>query len=159
MKIYLNQLGIICPLGDARDDIKRRLLELAQSGLSLSDQYSPGRSLALGRVTGALPLPGDDEFPLRHRSRNNRLLLGALRQVRAGVDEAIERYAGWASPEDPEGFIAQALEDIEYKEREPKARGCRPVGRRDQRHGVPGPERRDGPDERGHLPAERRSGP
>jgi 3-oxoacyl-[acyl-carrier-protein] synthase-1 len=92
MKIYLNQLGIICPLGDARDDIKRRLLELAQSGLSLSDQYSPGRSLALGRVTGALPLPGDDEFPLRHRSRNNRLLLAALRQVRAAVDEAIERF-------------------------------------------------------------------
>src|SRR3712207_8251236 len=45
--------------------------------------------------------------------------------LKAALDEAIERYAGWASPEDPEGFIAQALEGIEYKEREPKARGKR----------------------------------
>src|SRR5215217_3759278 len=30
--------------------------------------------------------------------------------LKAALDEAIERYAGWAAPEDPEGFIAQALE-------------------------------------------------
>jgi 3-oxoacyl-[acyl-carrier-protein] synthase I len=90
--IYLNQLGMICPLGDALEDIKRRLLELGQSGLSMSDDYSPGRSLPLGRINGALPLPADDEFPLRYRSRNNRLLLAALRQIRAAVDGAIECF-------------------------------------------------------------------
>jgi 3-oxoacyl-[acyl-carrier-protein] synthase-1 len=90
--IYLNQLGMICPLGDALDDIKRRLLELGQSGLSMRDDYSPGRSLPLGRVNSASLLPSDDEFPLRHRSRNNRLLLAALRQIRAAVDGAIERF-------------------------------------------------------------------
>jgi hypothetical protein len=52
--------------------------------------------------------------------------------LKAALDEAIERYAGWASPEDPEGFIAQALEGIEYKEREPKARGKRSRGKRRQ---------------------------
>ena len=90
--IYLNQLGVICPLGDALDDIKRKLLELGQSGLSTSDDYSPGRSLPLGRVNGAAPLPSDDEFPLRRRSRNNRLLSAALRQIRAAADGAIERF-------------------------------------------------------------------
>jgi len=90
--IYLNQLGMICPLGGALNDIKRRLLKLAQSGLSMIDKYSPGRSLPLGRVDGASPLPSDDEFPLRYRSRNNRLLLAALQQIRGAVDEAIEGF-------------------------------------------------------------------
>jgi len=48
--------------------------------------------------------------------------------LKAALDEAIERYAGWASPEDPEGFIAGALEGIEDKERGPKARGRRRKG-------------------------------
>ena len=90
--IYLNQLGMICSLGDALDAIKRRLLELGLSGLSTSDDYSPGRSLPLGRVNGASALPSDGEFALRHRSRNNRLLLAALRQIRAAADGAIERF-------------------------------------------------------------------
>jgi hypothetical protein len=48
--------------------------------------------------------------------------------LKAALDEAIERYAGWASPEDPEGFIAGALEGIEDKEREPKTRAKRRQG-------------------------------
>ena len=90
--IYLNQLGMICPLGDTLDDITRRLLERGQSGLSMVGDYSPGRTLPLGRVNNASPLPADDEFPPRYRSRNNRLLLAALRQIRAAVDEAIEHF-------------------------------------------------------------------
>jgi hypothetical protein len=43
--------------------------------------------------------------------------------LKAALDEAIERYAGWASPEDPEGFITQALEGIEDRVRDPGARG------------------------------------
>jgi 3-oxoacyl-[acyl-carrier-protein] synthase I len=89
--IYLNQLGMICSLGDTLEDIRHRLLELGESGLSMIDDYSPGRLLPVGRVN-ASPLPPDEEFPLRHRSRNNRLLLAALRQIRAAVDDAIERF-------------------------------------------------------------------
>ena len=90
--IYLNQLGMICSLGNAPADIRRQLLELGQSGLSMTDDYSPGRVLPLGRADDPPALPTDDACPLRHRSRNNRLLLGALRQIRAGVDAAIERF-------------------------------------------------------------------
>jgi hypothetical protein len=48
--------------------------------------------------------------------------------LRAALEEAIERYAGWASPEDPEGFIAEALEGIEDRGREPKAPSKRRPG-------------------------------
>lgn len=48
--------------------------------------------------------------------------------LKAALDEAIERYAGWASPDDPEGFIVQALGGIEDRVRKPEARGKRRKG-------------------------------
>jgi 3-oxoacyl-[acyl-carrier-protein] synthase I len=90
--VYLNQLGIICPLGHTRDVIKRRLLDLAQSGVAMNDTFSPGHPLPLGQVDAAVPLPPVDELPLRDRSRNNQLALGALIEIRPAVDAAIERY-------------------------------------------------------------------
>jgi hypothetical protein len=48
--------------------------------------------------------------------------------LKAALEEAIEHYAAWASPEDPEGFIVRALEGIEDEERGPKARGKRRQG-------------------------------
>jgi hypothetical protein len=48
--------------------------------------------------------------------------------LKAALDEAMERYAGWASPDDPEGFLADNLEGIEDREREAKGRGKRPRG-------------------------------
>ncbi len=59
----------------------------------------------------------------------------------AAVEEAIEQYARWASPEDPEGFFMEAREEIEGLERDPKAHhgpgrpGRKPHG------GPPGPKR------------------
>ena len=89
--IYLNQLGMICPLGDAHKEIARRLLDAAESGVGPVENYLPDRSLALGRVDAATPLPSLDEFPLRDRSRNNQIALAALSQIRPAVDRAIER--------------------------------------------------------------------
>jgi 3-oxoacyl-[acyl-carrier-protein] synthase I len=89
---YLNQLGMICPLGHTRDVIKRRMLDLAQSGVSMNETFSPGYPLPLGQVDAAFPLPPVDEFPLRDRSRNNQLALGALAEIRPAVDAASERY-------------------------------------------------------------------
>jgi len=89
---YLNQLGMICPLGNRCAEIKRRMLDRVQSGIVITDAYSPGTCLPLGRVDGALPLPPVDLLPLRDRSRNNQLLLAALAELRPAVDAAIERY-------------------------------------------------------------------
>ena len=58
----------------------------------MSDAYSPGRPLPLGRIDAALPLPPMDELPLPDRSRNNQLALVALSQIRPAVDAAIERF-------------------------------------------------------------------
>jgi hypothetical protein len=53
--------------------------------------------------------------------------------LKAALDEAIERYAGWASPDDPEGFIAEALEGIEDRELEARLRGKLRQGKKKDR--------------------------
>jgi 3-oxoacyl-[acyl-carrier-protein] synthase I len=88
--IYLNALGMICSLGNTRDEIRRGLLDLAQSGVVMTETYSPGHPLPLGRIDAELPPV--DELPLRDRSRNNQLALAALTEIRPAVDAAIERY-------------------------------------------------------------------
>lgn len=88
--IYLNQLGMVCPLGNKVGEIRDRMLNRAQSGVVLTDTYSPGRPLPLGQVD--IALPSLDGMALRDRSRNNQLLLGALAEIRPAVDAAIERY-------------------------------------------------------------------
>ncbi len=88
--LYLNQCGIVCALGTTHSAIKSRLFEHAQTGLALSDAYSPGRKLPLGQVDAELP--SMDAWPLPQRSRNNQLTLLALAQIRPAVDAAIARY-------------------------------------------------------------------
>lgn len=64
----------------------------------------------------------------------------------AAVEEAIEQYARWASPEDPEAFLAEARGDIEKLERDPKA------------HGGPGQPGRPGRKPHGGSPGPKRPG-
>jgi 3-oxoacyl-[acyl-carrier-protein] synthase-1 len=90
--LYLNQLGIISPLGSALGETKRRLLALAQSGVAPTDAYSPGRWLPLGRVDPGLSLPSLDDYPLHQRSRNNQLALAALTQIRPAIENAMEHF-------------------------------------------------------------------
>lgn len=89
---YLNQLGMVCPLGNNHDEIRRRLLDVAQTGLVMTDFYSSGCSLPLGEVDTKLILPSVEELPACDRSRNNQLALAALTSIRPAVDAAIERY-------------------------------------------------------------------
>ena len=90
--IYLNQLGIVCPLGNSGEQVKQRLLDTGQSGVSLSEEYSPGRPLPLGRIDAELPLPAVSYLDVIARSRNNQVALAALAQIRTAVDSAIEHY-------------------------------------------------------------------
>lgn len=90
MTFYLNECAVVCSLGDSHAALKRQLFDEASSGLTLSDAYSPGRPLPLGRVTAALPDAG--HLPLAQRSRNNQLALAALRQIRPALDAAIARF-------------------------------------------------------------------
>jgi 3-oxoacyl-[acyl-carrier-protein] synthase-1 len=89
MMIYLNHCGVLCALGDNLAEVRQAMFDGA-SGLSMSDDCSPGRQLPLGRVNAALPDVA--HLPLAQRSRNNQLALAALAQIRAAVDEAIARF-------------------------------------------------------------------
>ena len=89
LNFYLNACGIICALGDGHEQVKARLYE-GQSGVGMTDEWSPGRELPLGRVLS--PLPALDHVPAPQRSRNNALALAALAQIRPAVDAAIARY-------------------------------------------------------------------
>lgn len=91
--LYLNQLGMICPLGENHAEISRRLFA-GDSGVAVTPRYSsgrvPGQNLALGCVETVLPdISG---LPLGQRSRNNQLALAALAQIRPQVDAAIQQF-------------------------------------------------------------------
>ncbi len=90
MALYLNDLGILCALGHSKAEILAALLAGDRSGLQLTDEFSPGRDVTVGRVTAPLP-----EIPERYRvydCRNNRLLLAALSEIRPTVDAMTERF-------------------------------------------------------------------
>ncbi len=89
MKLYLNECGVVCALGESHGEIARRLFA-GESGIAPTAAWSPGRVLPLGCVTAELPDGAD--LPLPERSRNNRLALAALAQIRPAVDAAIARY-------------------------------------------------------------------
>jgi len=89
--VYLNRLAMICPLGYDLEEIARRMFSAA-SGVELAPDFLPGRSLPLGRIEPQLSLPSLEEFPLADRSRNNRLALAALAQIRQSLDDVIERF-------------------------------------------------------------------
>lgn len=93
MSLYLNALGMVCPLGSTHEGIRARLLA-GDSGLRPDARYvdAHGTPLALGAIPPDTLLPEDSHLPLRERSRNNRLALAALHCIRPQVDAAITRY-------------------------------------------------------------------
>lgn len=86
--VYLNALGVVCAAGPDAAALRAALAAPEPGGVA--PEPWRGRTLHLGRVREALALP--EALPLRLRSRNNALLLHALRPIRAVVDAAIGRY-------------------------------------------------------------------
>lgn len=66
------------------------MLDFAESGLVMTDDYSPGRVLPVGRVE--VSLPPVDELPLPQRSRNNQLALTALNEIKPALNAAIDKF-------------------------------------------------------------------
>jgi 3-oxoacyl-[acyl-carrier-protein] synthase-1 len=87
--IYLNHLGMLCPIGATHDAIAASMFS-GRSGLQTDTRYLPDLALPIGAVDAALPSVA--QLPLRERSRNNQLALAALAQIRPAVDAAIARY-------------------------------------------------------------------
>lgn len=92
MKLYLNDLGLLCATGNSRAEVLTRLLAGDRSGLIETDEFSSGSSVILGRITGQLP-EIDPKYSVYH-CRNNQLLLAALSQINKTVDEMIAKFGG-----------------------------------------------------------------
>jgi 3-oxoacyl-[acyl-carrier-protein] synthase I len=87
---YLNELGIINALGGSRQAVLDGLLAGSREGLGSEVGLARGRSVPVAAWPGDLPEP--EARLWRYRSRNNRLLLAALEQIRASVDGVIDRH-------------------------------------------------------------------
>lgn len=88
--IYFSAVAMINALGNAPDEIGDNL-ENSRSGLTASNDWRlNGKPTWVGKVTS--PLPDVPDGLARHNTRNNRLLLSALGQIRPDVDKAIHTY-------------------------------------------------------------------
>lgn len=90
MNLYLQPPGVICAAGHDLTALRDAVFAAEPSGVAANGAVWPGHELHLGAVRAALPSLG--HLPLPQRSRNNALLLAALMQIRAQVDEAIARH-------------------------------------------------------------------
>jgi 3-oxoacyl-[acyl-carrier-protein] synthase-1 len=79
MKVFINHYSIISALGSGLVETRNNLFAGVSPGMTLTDNYSPGNPIYLGLVKDELPSLAN--FPIKHRSRNNQLLLAALNQL------------------------------------------------------------------------------
>lgn len=86
MKLYLNDVGLLCAAGNSRSDILKRLLRGDRSGLIATSEF--GFSAIVGQVTADLP---EIDSPF-YQCRNNQLLLAALSQIQTTVDRMIAKF-------------------------------------------------------------------
>lgn len=88
--VYLNSLGIINALGAGPDSVRRGLLTGSTAGMLRREDLIPDRAVRVGSVRADLPAiaPGLSAY----NSRNNRLLMAALDQIRAMADATLARY-------------------------------------------------------------------
>jgi len=88
MTLYLNDLGLLCALGNSKAEVLQRLLAGDRLGLSVSDEF--GTRCVVGAVTADLP-----EIEQRYsiyNCRNNRLLLAALSRIEQTVNVMKARF-------------------------------------------------------------------
>ncbi len=90
MKLYLNDVGLLCALGSSKAEILKRLLAGDRSGLIETDEFSPGRNVFLGQVASELP-EIEPQYSIYH-CRNNQLLLAALSQIGKTVAEMLAKF-------------------------------------------------------------------
>ncbi|MDI1231404.1 MAG: beta-ketoacyl-[acyl-carrier-protein] synthase family protein [Methylobacter sp.] len=88
MTLYLNDVGLLCALGNSKAEVLKRLLVGDRSGLTVSDEF--GTRCIVGAVSS--DLPEIDERYRIYNCRNNRLLLAALSQIEPTVTDMIARF-------------------------------------------------------------------
>jgi 3-oxoacyl-[acyl-carrier-protein] synthase I len=82
--LYLNDLGVIGPLGTGKGEVLKNLLAGDTAGIERYDGLLTGRTTMVGRARGKLPPVPEGLVELD--CRNNRLLARALHEIRSTVD-------------------------------------------------------------------------
>jgi len=91
IEVVLNELGVVCALGRGKAAVRSALASGASPGMRADGSlFADGQVLQVGHVDGALPTL--DHAPVKHRSRNNQLLLAALDEIRGPVEAAIRAH-------------------------------------------------------------------
>jgi 3-oxoacyl-[acyl-carrier-protein] synthase I len=90
VSLYLNDMGVVCPLGAGKEQVRRRLLAGDASGLTPLHGLLTGRSTMVGRVREELAQAPPELAELD--CRNNRLLARALDQIAGPVAALRERF-------------------------------------------------------------------
>jgi 3-oxoacyl-[acyl-carrier-protein] synthase-1 len=89
-KIYLNDLGILCALGSAREEVEVNMLRGYQGGMMESSDYSQD-PLVLGVVQDQLP-----QMPpslSQYSCRNNQMLLHVIEQIRPTLESCLREIS------------------------------------------------------------------
>lgn len=79
---YVHQIAAVCALGDDIESITESLFAATTSPLVITDDYTPGRALPVGRV----------DVPRLADTRNNSLLASTLASLRPAVDHLKRCY-------------------------------------------------------------------
>lgn len=79
MTAYISEYSLISALGNGVDQTRENLFKGQSPGMIVTEKYSPGRQIFLGMVNDSLPEL--ESSPLKHRSRNNQLLLAAFKNI------------------------------------------------------------------------------
>ena len=88
--IYLNDVGVLCTLGNSKRDIVARLLTRGESAPTQDSLFSSQWGHQVGRIHQEFPsVPA---YLSRFDCRNNRIAVAALEQIRPAIDVAVQRY-------------------------------------------------------------------
>jgi 3-oxoacyl-[acyl-carrier-protein] synthase-1 len=90
MKLFLNALGLVTPLGRGKAEVARNLFAGSRAGLVRRDDLVSGRVIHVGAIEG--PLPPVPDHLRRFDCRNNRLALMASMEIEPDIRVAISRY-------------------------------------------------------------------
>ncbi|MGS2723230.1 beta-ketoacyl-[acyl-carrier-protein] synthase family protein [Porticoccus sp. GXU_MW_L64] len=91
---YLNDLGVVCALGQGREQVSAALFHGCRKGMGTSTQYgAQGEGLPADVVVGEVKggLPAVPEALSDYQSRNCQLLLAALQDMKASVDVCLSQ--------------------------------------------------------------------
>jgi 3-oxoacyl-[acyl-carrier-protein] synthase-1 len=88
MRLYLNDLGLVCAAGSSRQQILANLLAGDRSGLTVTEEF--GLKTVAGYCHATLP-EIEKQFYV-YECRNNRLALAALEQIKNTVNRMISKY-------------------------------------------------------------------